>query len=257
MIAFFGDVCLQGTEAKSRGVAVVEWIYDPAAYANVQSVGPRLQGTVLRQNLFPVGTEYGTASMVDNGYLYAYECGRPSDDFGGVIWPNDPAFDGCAVARVAPEDVATPSAWRYWNGNANWTAPSSWSVTVPSPRVTMSVPTTLGGPDPDKQLPVSSFSVSNDPTTGYTMTYSPWPGYTSEVFVRTSSSPVGPWTNRTLVTLPGCNDWAEGSSKHCYAATAQPWRSEPGQLGLGYYDEYVAQEPVRGAYFSANAPFVP
>jgi hypothetical protein len=246
VIAFFGNVCLRGTEAKSRGVAVVEYVYDHQAVHD----GARIQGTVLRQNMFPVGAEYGTASMVDGDFLYAYECGRPSDDTVGVIWPNDPAYTGCTAARVelanldvAGTTVADPTQWRYWNG-------SGW-VNTPQPGALMTIPSVPNNP----QTPVSSFSISNDPHYGYTMTYSPWPGYTDEVYVRTGSSPTGPWSAARLVKLPNCNEYATGAQRLCYAATAQPWRSQPGQLGIGWFDQYVAWNPTRGSYLSGNAPF--
>lgn len=251
--AFFGNVCLDGTDARSRGVAVVEWDYSPGQFGGIGAVGPQLQGRVAQQNLFPVGAEYGTASMMEGGLLYAYECGRPSDDQTGVIWPSDPAYTGCTVARVDPASASDPTAWRYWNGSMspNWTAGSNW-VVDPAAAGTMTIP----GAGADKQLPVSSLSVVNDPTFGRSMVYSPWPGYTREVFVRTATSPVGPWSARTLINLPGCSgEWADGAPRYCYAATAQPWRSQPGQLGIGFYDQYVAANPVRGAYFGASAPF--
>ncbi len=252
--AFFGNVCLNGNEAKSRGVALVEWDYTPGQFNDLGVVGRRLQGRVVQQTLFPVGAEYGTASMMEGGLLYAYECGRPSDDRTGVIWPNDPAYTGCTVARVDPADASRPSSWRYWNGSMapNWTASSNW-VADPAAARTMTIPSVGSGGD--KQLPVSSLSVVDDPQFGLTMVYSPWPGFTQEVFVRSGASPVGPWSNRTLVNLPGCTgEWADGSRRYCYASTAQPWRSSAGQLGIGYYDQYTATNPSRGSYFAASAP---
>ena len=251
--AFFGNVCLKGTEAKSRGVAVVQWDYVPGQFAGVGAVGPRLQGQVLQQNLFPVGAEYGTASAMEDGLLYAYECGRPSDDRTGIIWPDDPAYSGCTVARVDPASVANPASWRYWNGNANWAHPTdAWSSTS-SAAATMDLPSNSG--TTDKQLPVSSLSVVEDPVFGWSMVYSPWPGYTREVFVRSASSPVGPWTARTLIELPGCYERVDGGERLCYAATAQPWRSQPGLLGLGYYDQYTSGWPQGGSYLAGSAPF--
>jgi hypothetical protein len=253
--AFFGNVCLNGTEAKSRGVALVEWDYTPGQFAGVGVVGPRLQGRVVQQTLFAVGAEYGTASMMEGGLLYAYECGRPSDDRTGIIWPDDPAYSGCTVARVDPAAASSPSAWRYWNGSMapNWAASSNW-VASQAAAQTMSIPSNSG--TSDKQLPVSSLSVVDDPVFGRSMVYSPWPGYTQEVFVRTASSPVGPWSDRTLIVLPGCSgEWADGTRRYCYAATAQPWRSQAGQLGIGYYDQYTVMNPSRGTYFAASAPF--
>jgi len=245
VIAFFGNVCLRGTEALSRGVAVVEYVYNPGA----PPIESRIQGTVLNQNLFPVGAEYGTASMIDGGFLYAYECGRPGDGIPGPIWPDDPAYTGCTVARVAPASVANAGAWTYWNG-------TTWGSTAPSQPVPASgALMTIPGNGANKQTPVSSFSISNDPVHGYAMTYSPWPGYTDEVYVRTANSPIGPWSAARLIKLPNCNEYATGSQRLCYAATAQPWRSQPGQLGIGWFDQYVALDPTRGSYLAGTAPF--
>jgi len=254
VLAFFGNVCLRGSDAQSRGVSLVQWTYDPAQFSGVGAVGPQLSGQlVLNQNLFPVGSEYGTASMVKDGLLYAYECGRPSDEATGIFWPNDPAFDGCTVARVdpsSPGDVATTAAWEYWNGGT-WTNDASWTGN-PSNAAKMTMPS----PDPtrDKQLPVASLSVVDDPVRGLTMVYSPWPGFTDQVFVRHASTPVGPWSTRTLRMLPGCFEWVNGVELLCYAATAQPWRSAPGSLGIGYYDQFVWANPVRGGYLAATVP---
>ena len=245
VLAFFANVCLKGTEAKLRGVALVEWIYDPDQAPD----GRPIVGTVLNQNLFPADAEYGTASVLAGGYLYAYACGRPSDDRQGIVWPDDPAYTGCTVARVDPANAAVRNAWQYAGTSGSWSSFASSAVP-------MSVP---GNPNGDKHLPVSSLSVVHDPQYGgprpYVMVYSPWPGYTAEVAVRTATSPVGPWSARTLLQMPGCFEWANGEDRLCYAATAQPWRSQPGLLGVGYYDQYVARNPVRGSYLAASAPF--
>lgn len=246
VIAFFGNVCLRGMEPLSRGVAVVEWIYDPAEFSGSSTIGPTITGRVLQQNMFPVGTEYGTASQIVDGMLYAYECGRPADGASGINWPDDPGYSGCTAARVDPARVAERSAWRYWNGGADHTAPSSWSV-LESDAATMDVPGLAG----DKQLPVSSFTLTADPHHGQVMVYSPWPGFTDRVAVRRSNSPVGPWSSVDYVALPGCDEWAADGGRYCYAGTAQPQRSSPGRLGLGWFDQMIAANPVRGSYMSA------
>ncbi len=252
VIAFFGNVCLRGMEPLSRGVAVVEWIYDPAAFAGSSSVGPTITGRVLEQNLFPVGAEYGTASQIIDGVLYAYECGRPSDGGSGIIWPDDPAYSGCTVARVDPARAADRTAWTYWNGGADHASAASWS-TLPTDAVTMDMPGIFG----DKQLPVSSFSVTRDPHHGQVMVYSPWPGYTDNVTVRTAASPVGPWSEVRRVALPGCDQWGDGFGRYCYAGTAQPHRSSPTRIGVGWFDQMIATDPVRGSYVSAVTPWPP
>lgn len=247
VLAFFANVCLKEQEAKFRGVALVEWVYDP----DVAHDGRPITGTVLNQNLFPAGSEYGSAAVISvtDSLLYAYACGRPSDDREGIVWPDDPAYTGCTVARVDPAQAAVRSAWRYAASSGTWSALSDQAHP-------MSVP---GDPNGDKQLPVASLSVVHDAQYGgsrpYVMVYSPWPGFTPEVVVRTATTPVGPWSARTVLTMPGCYEWANGAERLCYAGTAQPWRSQPGLLGIGYYDQYVAQNPVRGAYLAASAPF--
>lgn len=246
VIAFFGNVCLRGMEPLSRGVAVVEWIYDPTQFAGSSNIGPTITGRVLEQNLFPVGAEYGTASQIVGGLLYAYECGRPADGGSGINWPDDPGYSGCTAARVDPARVAEPGAWTYWNGGAEHTAPTSWSA-LATEAALMDVPGLAG----DKQLPVSSFTLTADPHHGQVMVYSPWPGFTDRVVVRRATSPVGPWSPVEQVSLPGCDEWAEGSGRYCYAGTAQPQRSSPGRLGLGWFDQMVAVDPLRGSYMSA------
>jgi hypothetical protein len=245
VLAFFANVCLNDREAKFRGVALVEWVYDP----DVAHDRRRISGTVLNQNLFPSGSEYGTAAVVSGSFLYAYACGRPSDDRDEIVWPNDPDYTGCTVARVDPADAAQRDDWEYAGSSGTWSENSSDAVP-------MSVP---GNPNGDKELPVASLSVVHDAEAGgsrpYVMVYSPWPGYTPQVVVRTATSPVGPWSARTVLEMPGCDGWANGEARLCYAGTAQPWRSQPGLLGVGFYDQYVAQNPVRGAYFAASAPF--
>ena len=245
VLAFFANVCLNETESKLRGVALAEWIYDP----DVQHDRRPIVGTVLNQNVFPAGSEYGTAAVLSGSHLYAYACGRPSDDREGIVWPDDPAYTGCNVARVDPANAAVRSAWQYAGTGGTWS-------NLASSAAPMSVP---GNPNGDRQLPVASLSVVHDPQYGgsrpYVMVYSPWPGYTAEVAVRTATSPTGPWSTRTLLQMPGCFEWANGADRLCHSATAQPWRSQPGLLGIGYYDEYVARNPVRGSYLAASAPF--
>lgn len=250
VIAFFGNVCLRGQDMRSRGVAVVEWIYDPAQFTSQAPVGPTLTGRVLEQNLFPVGTEYGTASQIVGGMLYAYECGRPSDDRTDPAWPGDASYDGCTVARVDPAQVATPSAWRYWNGGLDLVSPGSWS-SRPIDAAKMGLPGVTG----DAQTPVAAFSIVTDPVHGPVMVYSPWPGFTDRVHVRTAATPVGPWTAPSIVRLPGCDQWADGSGRYCYAGTAQPQASTSNRLGLGYFDQYVTANPVRGSYLLGTTPY--
>jgi hypothetical protein len=241
IVSYFANVCLYGRTIRSRGIAVVEWTHDPSA----PPIDVPFRGSVTEQNLHPAGSEYGTAALYDGGWMYLYHCGRPTEGRTGIVWPNDPEYSGCTVARVDPDEVSDIGAHEYWSGASSWSED-------PDDAVTMDIP---GNPNGDKELPTGSFSVVDDPQFGYTMVYSPWPGFTEEVAIRTAPGPLGPWSARTVIKLPGCFEWAAGSELLCYAATAQPWRSTPGQLGIGYYDQLVALGPVRGAYLAASAPF--
>ena len=89
----------------------------------------------------------------------------------------------------------------------------------------------------------------------YVMAYSPWPGFTDRIFVRVATAPEGPWSDVVTVALPGCNDTIGTTGFYCYAGTVQPALSEPGLLGLGYYDQLVAVGPNRGQYVTVKVPF--
>jgi hypothetical protein len=75
------------------------------------------------------------------------------------------------------------------------------------------------------------------------------------VHVRVATTPVGPWTAPVEVNLPGCGDTVAGVAFRCYAGTAQPKLSEPGLLGVGYFDQRVPLEPARGQYLTVTVPF--
>lgn len=244
VLAYVGNVCLSGQRSLSRGVALVEWRYDAAE----QHQGQEIRATVLTQNLFPTAEEYGTASSLHEGLVHVYRCGRPSDErpAGTIVWPDDPAYSGCTVARVAPEHAEDPDAYRYWAGGDQWVPDRSLAETMQMP----------ADPTGHRRTPVAAFSVTDDPHHGWTMVYSPWPGFTNEVAVRSAPGPTGPWSEWHLTTTPGCVEWADGSERLCYAATAQPWVSTPTQLGIGYYDMLVGLQPTRGAYLWATTPFV-
>jgi Domain of unknown function (DUF4185) len=63
---------------------------------------------------------FGTASLINNGTLYVYGCGTP----------NNGADKGCRLAKVAPANAQSPSAWSYYAGNANWSSQIGDSIPV-------------------------------------------------------------------------------------------------------------------------------
>jgi hypothetical protein len=71
-------------------------------------------------------------------------------------------------------------------------------------------------------LPVAAFGVVHVPHLDvYLMVYSPWPGFSSQLAMRVSVTPVGPWSEPLLITLPECGAQGHDSPAVCYAATAQ------------------------------------
>lgn len=265
VIAFFGNVCLGGpNQMLGRGMAVVEWEYDPAKnYA-----GQRLQGRIINPRLFPTGIPYGTAAMFvadeSGGHIYAYRCERPADSpEGGIHWPD--AFGDCFVIRAKPQDVATLNQWQALvgldNGGAGvepeWAPITGLTVEGELDIVGNAAPHALeladwGHPDGDVyRRPVAGFTVIANPTgPGFLMAYSPWPGYTSHVALRHANHPWGPWSVAERRILPGCDDAFGTSGRFCYSATVHGLPGPRNQLRLGWYDQLIKAPPEQGAFLA-------
>lgn len=63
---------------------------------------------------------FGSAAFIQDGVLYVYGCGIPSDS-------ND---KGCRLAKVDPANVVDLSAWSYYTGNGNWSPQINNAVSV-------------------------------------------------------------------------------------------------------------------------------
>jgi hypothetical protein len=234
---FLGNVCLGPgfLDIEPRGVAVARVLVDPAD----PPVGRPIVGTVVAQRLFRPGEpSYGNSSVLRDGLVHAHQCTGPAE--GG--FPD--AYGPCTVGRVPVDQVADRASWRWWDGTS-WTT----SMEAAAPMVLPD------GPD-GRSIPVAAATVSRDEVHGvYVLAYSSWPGFTDRVAVRVAEAPEGPWTAPVTVFLPGCDQRVAGSERYCYAATAQPALSAPGELGLGYYDQLVEVGPTRGQYRALRAPF--
>jgi hypothetical protein len=248
VVAFFANMCLGGPgRFDDRGVAVVEWTYDPAD----PPVDRAIRGTVVEQFLFEVDEpQYGSASLLldvdGTTYVHTYDCGSPTPAPPPAIqFPNE--WGRCTVARVPPASVTDLGAWQWWDGTG-WSSDPERAVTmegIPEP-----------SPSTDSKAPVAAFNVAMDPVTGvFVMAYSPWPGYTAEVFLRVAGSPMGPWTEPVTVRMPGCDERIGTTGYFCYAGAMHGFLSGPGRIGLGYYDQLVGVAPPRGAYLSTSVPF--
>ncbi len=235
VIAYYQNICLgPNLTTASRGVATVEWSYDPAD----PPVDRVIEGTVTNQALFPTNT-YGNAAVVGlDGKIYSYACFGPASPG----WPDQ--YGPCKVARTDPSTVADATSYRYWDG-------ATWGADVAS-AAPMSLPNGVDG----VVNPVGTLTVTFDAVHGvYVMAYSTWPGYSDKVAIRVASSPQGPWSAPVVIQLPGCNDTVGGTGFYCYAGTAQPQFSGVGLIGIGYYDQIVAVGPNRGSYLVVTVPF--
>lgn len=242
VLVYFGNVCLGGEMLfADRGMGVAEFTYDRTASAATTPV----IGRIVTQTLFSGNLHYGNAAHYDGTHVYAYQCQTPAND-GQIHWPNDPGYGPCTVARVSPGDIGDVNDYRYRATGGTWSA-------NPADAIAMTVPSRFGSaPDQDKQLPPAAFTITNDPVHGYLMVYTPWPGLSGHVMVRRATSPVGPWSEPFEYQMPGCNDYAQGEGKFCYAATAQPSLSRPGFIGIGFYDQLVGLSPPRGGYLAGT-----
>lgn len=235
VVVWMENICLgSSTRGAARGMSVAEWIYDPSA----PPVDRPIRGRVLNQTLFPERS-YGLASMpAEDGHAFVYWCVAPEQ--GGPPEQYGP----CRVAKVALDRAADLTAYRVWDGASFVSDPAAARPMEFDP-----------GPIP-APYPAGSFSVVRDPHAGaFVMVYSPWPGYSDSLMIRTADSPMGPWSAPAAVPLPGCSDTEGSATFWCYAAAAQPIFSEPGKLGIGYYDRRVSSGPVRGSYLVATVPY--
>jgi hypothetical protein len=86
-------------------------------------------------------------------------------------------------------------------------------------------------------LPVAAFGVDYAPRLDvFLMVYTPWPGFCGQLAVRASTTPVGPWTEPLMITLPNCETDAGDLSKVCYAGTPQMQLCQGAGFAGGYFD---------------------
>jgi len=236
VIAYFQNICLgPNLTTASRGVATVEWVYDPAAPPIDQSIA----GTVTNQTLFPLNT-WGNAAVTSSpgdGFVYVYACPAPPA-------PGFPdAYGPCRVGRVASDSTASAAAYRFWDA-------STWQSSEAA-ATDMLMPPGISGTN----NPVATLTVQWEPSLSrYVMAYSQWPGYSDRVALRVATSPAGPWTAPVSIRLPGCDDTVGESGYFCYAGTFQPSFSSGGVVGIGYFDQLVSTGPKRGSYRFGTVP---
>ena len=110
---------------------------------------------------------FGTAALINNGVLYIYGCGIPSNS----------SDKGCRLAKVDPGSVQDRSAWTYYAGNESWSSQLSNAVSV----------------IPD----VNIMSVAwNSYLQQYVAIYSQI--FSQNVTIRTAPNPEGPWSGERV-----------------------------------------------------------
>jgi hypothetical protein len=235
VVVFMGKVCL-GTgflDIDDVGLAVAEYLYDPED----PPVDRPVRGRVTQPDLAPTTARFGRAAVLaPDGYVYGQECG---------VFPD--AWGPCRVARVRPESLTEPAAWRYWNGGP-WIDATSWSSDRRDAAPT-AMPAPVGEP-----YPVAAFDLEHDEDLGiYVMAYTPWPGFCGRVALRIAETPVGPWTEPVEVTLPDCREEIDGQGYYCYAGTLLSTRCAAETVGVGYFDMLV--DGSHAEYRAVQLPF--
>jgi hypothetical protein len=227
---FVSEVCVGSGYFSFEGVgmALVEVLYDPID----RPAGSRITGQIVNDDIGTIDEPYGRAAVLaGDDHVYVYQCGSLVD-----------AHERCTVARVPAQSVPDTSNWRYWNGD-DWTLADSWAD-EPAAAGTMTLP-------PGTDVPIAAFTVTYDEAIGaYVMAYSPAPVYCDRIALRLAVTPVGPWTPAVEVSLADCMNTVDDKTFACYAATAQPAFSNPGRLGFGYFDQYVADSTGKAEYFA-------
>jgi hypothetical protein len=106
--------------------------------------------------------EFGSASFISNGMLYAYGCSYNN---------------GCQLGKVPPSSAQDRSAWTFYAGNGNWSSQIGNAVTVFNDANILSVSW-------------------NAFLQRYLAVYSP--PFSQNVVMRTSTSPEGPWSSEVV-----------------------------------------------------------
>lgn len=134
-----------------------------------------------------------------DGYLYVY--GLRNDAFNKRL----------LVARVRPQQIADFSAYRYWDG-ATWNAD-------------------IAAAEPVTGRVSSEFSVSPLADGRYILVFQ-LDTLSNQVAVRYGASPVGPWSDYTVVYTAPEDDLT--ADTYTYNAKAHPHLSEPDRLLISY-----------------------
>jgi hypothetical protein len=202
-----------------------------------------LTGSVLNYSLFSntpntYGFQFGLTQQTsaDGTHLYATRCVQ---------------LVSCDIARVAltgdwngtdKNAIATTTDWTFQSSSGSWLAFDG--VTKAPTTATKPLWTTGSAPAADPAI------VWNPSLSRYVMTYLR-EGYTEKAAMRTSLTPVGPWSDPVDFELPAnCLVAASSAIPYngCYQIIAQPQLDSAGTIAISYFDvnDLVVNDPAQG-----------
>jgi len=227
VVLWMGNVCLGGGQAIDRGVAVGEWIYDPAQ----PPIGRPITVKLLNPRLFSDNAAGDAAFLDPDGRVYTYGCGGAGFT-DGLSRRQRP----CRVSRVGFADIGNAANYEFWDGRR-------WSVNEKGKPMAFQ-PGANGSSNPQ-----GAFSAMwDEERRAYLMAYSPWPGFVPLGAIRVANSPQGPWSAPAEFDLPECSDGLTEPERACYGVNFQPDFSVNGRVGIGYSDRRVESAMNRGAF---------
>jgi Domain of unknown function (DUF4185) len=127
--------------------------------------------------MFPANQpEFGDASFINGGLLYAYGCGIPAKLYAyGCGIPANRGDRDCRLGRVDPLRVQDLRAWTFYSGNGNWSSNVGDAISLFD-----------GG----------GSICWNNFLQRYVAIYSGV--FTQDVMIRTSPKPEGPWSGEAV-----------------------------------------------------------
>lgn len=199
ILVYYLNVCLEPGGADTLDMGLAELVYQPGTGLDALP----LRAELVEPRLFPEqgeGGTYGLAAVTDDRFVYVYWCEQGEHP--------------CQVARVAHAHVADADAYRFWDGD-------TWSAAIDD-----AAPLHLDEPIAGLKPSVAWV----DPLDRYVMVNT---DAFNQLDVRFATRPQGPWTDRHLYALPGCD---AGFPENCFAAEIHAHLSTDDSVAVGYFD---------------------
>lgn len=149
----------------------------------------------------PFGIQWASDAVVSGSYVYFY---------GSTLSQGNAFVDHFGyVARVETSNLETPSAWRFYAKSSN-----TWKSSIAQLNQDVT-----NQPDAIIEAQISSVRYINGK---FVAIYKPWNGEGSEVKVRTSLQPYGPWNTEVKLFDSPAGTW-EGRNYVTYCPQLHPF----------------------------------